>query len=56
MNGLGAPPQPDICQLAKMATAHTRAFGTAPSHVAAINAVLVKREAKLKTYVSKLGI
>jgi hypothetical protein len=56
MNGLGAPPQPDVCQLSKMAAAHTKAFGTAPSHVTAISGVLTKREAKLKSYVAKLGI
>jgi hypothetical protein len=56
MNGLGAPPQPDVCQLAKMAAAHTKAFGTAPSHVTSISGVLTKREAKLKSYVAKIGI
>jgi hypothetical protein len=39
-----------------MAAAHKKAFGTAPSHVTAINGVLTKREAKLKAYVAKLGI
>jgi Domain of unknown function (DUF4157) len=56
LNGLGAAPQPDVCQLAAMVAAHAKAFGTAPSHVTQISGVLGKRTAKLASYVEKLGI
>lgn len=56
VNGLGAPPTPDVCQLSNMAAAHSKAFGTAPSHVKAISALLTARQAKLKSYVEKLGV
>ena len=56
VSSLGDPPQPDVCQIGGMVATHARMFGTAPSHIQAIEGVLKKREAAIEQSVSAMAI
>ena len=56
VSGIGAPPQPDVCQLGGMVAVHQRIFGTAPSHIQTIDGVLKRRDTAIDQSVSAMAI